>query len=779
MTTIEGCASVSNLEGDLLFYTDGTWVWDATHTVMPNGDSLLGNASSTQSAVVVPYPGDPDKFAIVAVRGCTGGSTTGQSGFYFSYSVVDMNLNGGLGDVITAQKNIILMDSSSEKCTAALHANGTDIWLIGREQDAAQFHAFRLTSSGVTDTVTSNIGFPNNCAGYLLANHDGDRLVEGVYTQNRISLFDFDQATGVISNADTLITPMSPYGVHFSPNDEILYAAGLGRILQYDLTAANIQASQYHVDSVQSLFFGALAEGPDERIYVARYGTLHIGCIEEPNQLGAACNFVDSAVFLLDRACNLGLPNHVAAGIFAIGNIQVEEKCVGDSTYFALDTTNLDSIFWNFGDPTSGPQNLSTLFLPSHLYTDTGVYTVTVIAYRDTLIDTAETTFRIYPRQTIDLGPDLLLCEGDTILLDITQDYADYLWSDASTSPTRVVTDDVVLWGQVNGVCDTVRDTVTYVFDDPIFFDFGPDTSFCDGNGLLLDANIQVTASYGWNTGDSTDNIFVTQTGGYKLTAINGCGEFSDSIYVEVIPNPDSTLLPPDTLNCFDNTIYLTRPLNDSITWLWSDSSDVEVFEVDTTMTVWLAGFNDCGFLIDTFTAIFNGEIQTELREDTVICDEDSIELFGTDTLATYVWNTGDTTDTVVTVPGVDQNYIVTITLRDCQLVEQKEVLTSDSACPDLDCALKYGNVFTPNGDGWNDRFRITSDCDVYSYDMAIYNRWGQLVHYSRNISYGWDGYVNGSPASPGVYFFTVEYKDFVVVDADRFATRGSFTLIR
>jgi len=53
------------------------------------------------------------------------------------------------------------------------------------------------------------------------------------------------------------------------------------------------------------------------------------------------------------------------------------------------------------------------------------------------------------------------------------------------------------------------------------------------------------------------------------------------------------------------------------------------------------------------------------------------------------------------------------------------------------------------------------------------------LVHESSNVAYGWDGYVNGEPASTGTYFFTVQHKDYVVVNADRFLTHGSFTLLR
>jgi len=65
--TNEGCASISNSAGELLFYTDGILVWDKNHNVMPNGSNLFGNKSSTQSAVVVPKPNSDSIYYIFTV----------------------------------------------------------------------------------------------------------------------------------------------------------------------------------------------------------------------------------------------------------------------------------------------------------------------------------------------------------------------------------------------------------------------------------------------------------------------------------------------------------------------------------------------------------------------------------------------------------------------------------------------------------------------------------------------------------------------------------------
>ena len=92
LNTIEGCSSISDSNGNLLFYTDGITVYNRQHTILNNGFGLLGDPSSSQSAIVVPKPNDPDIYYIFTV-----GSNQSQTGL--KYSVVDMTRDGGLGQV--------------------------------------------------------------------------------------------------------------------------------------------------------------------------------------------------------------------------------------------------------------------------------------------------------------------------------------------------------------------------------------------------------------------------------------------------------------------------------------------------------------------------------------------------------------------------------------------------------------------------------------------------------------------------------------------------------
>ncbi len=784
MTTSEGCASVSTAGGDLLFYTDGTWVYNANHDTMPNGDSLLGNGSSTQSSVIVPYPGNSSKYYIFTARGCTGGAgSAGQAGYLLSYSVVDMTLESGLGDVDTAQKNVVLFDSAAEKCTAMLHANGSDIWVLGHDQDTNKFYAYHLSNAGVVDTVISYVGTTFNnglglCIGYLLSSHEGDRIAMASYTTTAFELFDFDQQTGVVSNPILLNTSLGyPYGVHFSPDDSLLYVgAASGGLYQYDLTASNIQASEYLVAAVNAW---AIAEGPDEKLYVARPSSGYIGQINDPNVYGGGCNYVDTAVYLMGRNCVLGLPNNVAAGLFLIAGFQVSSFCVGDSTHFSMDTTNVDAASWNFGDPSSGATNTSTDFFPAHLFTDTGTFTIRLIAQSDTVVDTAFQTIRIYPRQSVELGEDTTICRGEALLLDVSQPWSQFLWQDSSTADTLLTSGETYIEVTVFGRCDTTTDSLFISYDDSIFIDLGPDTLLCGGQAYTINSNINTTADLAWSTGDSiSTSISIFESGEYFLVASNTCGTLVDSVEVIFKPVPGVTLLPPDTINCFDNEIVLTHPDLDSTSYVWSDSSTKKTYTVDTTETVWLAAFNECGSTIDTINIIFNGEIISELGEDTNICDKDSVLLNAYSPGADYIWNTGDTIDSIYS-DSESQLYVVTVTQGLCTTIESKRVELSDVFCPSIDCELDVGNVITPNGDGINDTWKVVTNCDLTNFDLKIYNRWGQLVFSSNQVNIVWDGTVYGSPAADGIYFYELEFKDTVIVDVDREDFRGSITLIR
>lgn len=99
LSTLEGCATICDNNGNLLFYTDGISIYTKNHALMNNGSGLKGDPSSTQSGIIVPNPTKTNIYYIFST------SDKPSEGLY--YSVVDISLNGGLGSVTT--KNSPLM----------------------------------------------------------------------------------------------------------------------------------------------------------------------------------------------------------------------------------------------------------------------------------------------------------------------------------------------------------------------------------------------------------------------------------------------------------------------------------------------------------------------------------------------------------------------------------------------------------------------------------------------------------------------------------------------
>ena len=146
--TNEGCAVMSDTLGNLLFYTDGSKVWRADHTNMSNGP-LLGDFSSTMSAVILPYPCHNNLYIVF-----TADYYDGSNGL--NYSIIDMTLPNG-GDIDPLNKNINLLKQyqTCEKLIAIPHANQQDYWVVTPIFDSNQYYAWLVNNKVVNNPIIS------------------------------------------------------------------------------------------------------------------------------------------------------------------------------------------------------------------------------------------------------------------------------------------------------------------------------------------------------------------------------------------------------------------------------------------------------------------------------------------------------------------------------------------------------------------------------------------------------------------------------------------------
>lgn len=314
MSTYEGCAVATTSRGELLFYTNGETVWNRAHRPMPNGTKLMGAGSSTQSALIVPDPGSGNIFYVftVAPQGTGNG---------LRYSIVDMTRQDGLGDL--PRVNALLMTPVAEKLAAVRHANGRDVWVLAHRWNSNAFVAYLVTADGVSSgkPVTSNVGSMNagpgrNAIGALKFSPDGTKVAAALWKEtNRFEVYDFDRATGKVSKPRGFGPYPEAYGVEFSPDSRLLYGTcnGLGggetQIWQFDLSKKD--GTPVLVGKSKNRKIGAIQRGPNGRLYVAREDNANLGVIEQPNEIGKACKYVDEGVKLGGRRSKLGLPAFV------------------------------------------------------------------------------------------------------------------------------------------------------------------------------------------------------------------------------------------------------------------------------------------------------------------------------------------------------------------------------------------------------------------------------------------------------------------------------------
>jgi gliding motility-associated-like protein len=425
--TREGVATICDgSTGDLLFYTEGSTVWNAKHKVMPDGTGLQGDPSSSQSGVVVPFPGHPGQYYLFTTMTDKG----------FRYNLVDMALDNGMGDIVPGTKNTALLSNnlSTEKIGATRHCNGRDFWVITHAVGNANYYVYLVTSAGIsaptvytTGSVIHSGGWEE--AGVLKFSDDGGTLVHTLAAMqqgqmSKVDLLKFNNATGVLSAPFETLNIVFPLGSDFSSDGKLLYVVSMNymvwsRIYQYDLTAANVNASQVIVANVTvPLQIGGVQMGPDRRMYVGYEkgdGYRYVGLIHKPDVKGTGCNFEQDAMDMDPtgqglRRTSVCFPTFVKSFLYVPADFTVSTICDGKSTFKLVNDVGVTSVLWDFGDGTT-----STQLSPEHLYASNKTYTVKVTVTAK--CSTNEKTSKVVIEGKIGIAVTKFICDGSTYVL--------------------------------------------------------------------------------------------------------------------------------------------------------------------------------------------------------------------------------------------------------------------------------------------------------------------------------------------------------------------------
>ena len=342
MVTGEGCATACDEDGNLLFYTDGQTVWDKQHSIMPNGTGLMGNFSASQSGIIVPYPDSTNLFYIFTVDAWQNNLANG-----LRYSVVNMDLNGGLGD-ITSVKNIHLKDLVCEKIAAVTNTNEHDIWVIAHGWNNDEFYSYKITNSGINTTpVISSVGSSHSTntgykssIGYMNISPNRNKIAVAIRDLEKVEVFDINRTSGLITNPISIDVDCDDgvYGVDFSNNSNVIYVSThYCGIYQYDISSwdeTTVQNSEYNIPN-NSVELGAIQLGPNGKMYVIRKLIHYVGVIDYPNELGNNCNYIEDGLYLGTGECYVGLPTqfYYKGFNFFTGSEADTTICEGDSIF--------------------------------------------------------------------------------------------------------------------------------------------------------------------------------------------------------------------------------------------------------------------------------------------------------------------------------------------------------------------------------------------------------------------------------------------------------------
>ncbi|MBK8681166.1 MAG: gliding motility-associated C-terminal domain-containing protein [Bacteroidetes bacterium] len=330
-----------------------------------------------------------------------------------------------------------------------------------------------------------------------------------------------------------------------------------------------------------------------------------------------------------------------------------------------------------------------------------------------------------------------------------------------------------------------------HVIDVPVVSITGP-AKVCTGDTITYSVPYFISTYYDWgisggsivDTSNNEISVVWDDAGFYTLDifALNECGSGDGNKTIQVIEtipvneNADQTVCTGTSVALSANT-----PGISTYTWyidtliVWNDF--YYGFTADTTTTLFLIATDDEGCASSDTVTIFV-EYPTTESDTTEFCIGTQTTLDAGYPGAVYNWNTGESSQLITVInPGI---YSVVINPTD-MVCDITKTIIANQLIDVCDPIINIPNAFSPNGDGVNDHLVIFGAA-IQELDIYIYNRWGELVYASDDLSLlnnsdmGWDGTFNGEPQEMGSYAYVLIVKGG---SGKSIQLNGSITLVR
>lgn len=325
-------ASICDTNGQLLFYTNGIYIANKENDTLYNCEDFnpgfatdyydYAGLAISQGAMILPHPELANLYYLIHVTGELLDSGSQLQPLRLSYSLVDMQLDSGLGGIVNGNKNISLVEDTLVwgRITACKHANGRDWWIISHRWNSDLYYRFLLTPDSISGPFQQNVGsivIKNDIWGQACFSPQGDKFCY-INRNYNFDYMQFDRCTGEFYDAINVLLPDSniSQGCSFSPNGRFIYINTLNQLFQYDTWASDLEMSKILIDTVPLFqpgipdWFAVQMLAPDNKIYISTYNgikAMHI--INYPDLQGMDCGFSRKGL-PLPTYNGYSIPNH-------------------------------------------------------------------------------------------------------------------------------------------------------------------------------------------------------------------------------------------------------------------------------------------------------------------------------------------------------------------------------------------------------------------------------------------------------------------------------------
>lgn len=349
----------------------------------------------------------------------------------------------------------------------------------------------------------------------------------------------------------------------------------------------------------------------------------------------------------------------------------------------------------------------------------------------------------VNPLPVIDLGEDVIICEGEGVFLVAGDEWPEIDWSTDETTSVIWVEEAGTYTVTVTNLGCSTTDEVLVESPDLPEIDLGQNTTICEDEVATFTVNTDGI----WSDGE-TDLNLETSNEEWVWFEVEGLGcTKRDSVFVTVVEYPNVAIEEEITL-CPGEIYTYTLPQEGT----WNNSTQGNEYQVsEPGVNVVTVANEQCAVTLES-EVIYLQLPEVELGGDKLLCIRDIVEL---DANGAYndsiIWNDGSEEFLrEITTTGVYE----VITWNQCGEARDEVELIFE----DCDYGLYIPNTFTPDGDGLNEVW-LPIALNIVEYEVFVVNRWGEEVFRSATIGEGWNGshQIGGHYVPDGVYSYRVK----------------------